>query len=65
MVLKVRPEAPKPTYITHRVASGDTLGALASRYGTTVRSIQAANNLGRNTMIRVGQQLRIPTRSSG
>ena len=65
MVLKVRPEAPKPTYITHRVASGDTLGALASRYGTTVQSIQAANNLGRNTMIRVGQQLRIPTRSSG
>ena len=65
MVLKVRPEAPKPTYITHRVASGDTLGALASQYGTTVRSIQAANNLGRNTMIRIGQQLRIPTRSSG
>ena len=65
MVLKVRPEAPKPTYITHRVASGDTLGALASRYGTTVSSIQSANNLGRNTTIRIGQQLRIPTRSSG
>ena len=65
MVLKVRPEAPKPTYITHRVASGDTLGALASHYGTSVSSIQAANNLGRNTTIRIGQQLRIPARSSG
>ena len=65
MVLKVRPEAPKPTYVTHRVASGDTLGALASRYGTSVRSIQSANNLGRNTTIRIGQRLRIPTRSSG
>ena len=65
MVLKVRPEAPKPTYITHRVTNGDTLGALASRYGTSVRSIQSANNLGRNTTIRIGQQLRIPTRSSG
>ena len=65
MVLKVRPEAPKPTYITHRVSSGDTLGALASRYGTSVSSIQAANSLGRNTTIRIGQQLRIPTRSSG
>ena len=64
-VLKVRPEAPKPTYITHRVASGDTLGALASHYGTSVRSIQSANHLGRNTTIRIGQQLRIPTRSSG
>ena len=65
MVLKVRPEAPKPTYITHRVTNGDTLGALARRYGTSVRSIQSANNLGRNTTIRIGQQLRIPTRSSG
>ena len=65
MVLKVRPEASKPTYVTHRVASGDTLGALASRYGTSVRSIQSANSLGRNTTIRIGQQLRIPTRSSG
>ena len=64
-VLKVRPEAPQPTYVTHRVASGDTLSALASRYGTSVRSIQSANNLGRNTTIRIGQQLRIPTRSSG
>ena len=64
MVLKVRPEAPKPTYITHRVTNGDTLGALASHYGTSVRAIQSANNLGRNTTIRVGQQLRIPTRSS-
>ena len=65
MVLKVRPEAPKPTYITHHVASGDTLGRLASRYGTSVRSIQAANSLGQKTMIRVGQRLRIPTRPSG
>jgi len=63
-VLKIRPEAPKLAYITHRVASGDTLGAVASRYGTSVRSIQSANNLGRNTTIRIGQQLRIPTRSS-
>ena len=65
MLLKVRPEAPKPTYATHRVSSGDTLGGLADRYGTTIRAIQSANNLGRNTLIRVGQRLRIPTRSSG
>ena len=61
-VLKVRPAAPTPTYVTHRVATGDTLGALATRYRTTVRAIQAANSMGRSTMIRIGQQLRIPTR---
>ena len=60
---KVRPVPPKSTYVTHRVSSGDTLGALASRYRTSIRAIQAANNLGRGTLIRVGQRLRIPTRA--
>ena len=46
MVLKVRPVPPQPTYIMHRVSSGDTLGALAARYDTSVRAIQAANNMG-------------------
>lgn len=64
MVLKIRSTPPKPTYITHRVSSGDTLGALASRYGTTVRTIQNANNLGRKTLIRIGQRLRITTRKT-
>ena len=63
-VLKVRPAPPQPTYITHRVASGETLAALARRYGTSVRSIQVVNNMGRGTLIRVGQRLRIPTRSA-
>lgn len=61
MLLKVRPETPQQTYTTHRVVQGDTLVALARRYGTNVRSIQAANQLGRSTTIRIGQQLRIPT----
>ena len=29
--LKVRPEAPKPTFLTYRVSSGDTLGRIAAR----------------------------------
>ena len=64
MVLKVRPSPPKPTYITHRVARGDTLLRLADRYGTNVRTIQAANKLGRSTTIRIGQRLRVPTRAN-
>ena len=59
------PPAPsRPTHVTHRVARGDTLGRLAQRYGTTIRAIQAANDMGRRTVIRVGQRLRIPARSS-
>ena len=59
-MLRVR-EVPKPPqYLTHRVSSGENLSRIASRYGTTIASIQAANGMGRGTMIRVGQQLRIP-----
>ncbi|MEM1248168.1 MAG: LysM peptidoglycan-binding domain-containing protein [Acidobacteriota bacterium] len=45
---------------TYRVRSGDTLGRIAEREGTTVRALMAANRLG-NTIIRVGQVLRIPS----
>lgn len=59
--LRVEREPPRPAYATHRVRSGDTLGALARRYGTSVRAIQNANNMGRQTTIRIGQRLRLPT----
>ena len=47
----------------YRVQSGDTLGALARRFGTTVSAIQRANGLSRPDRIRVGQYLRIPGQS--
>ena len=62
-VLRVREAVPRAVPVTHRVARGDTLGAIARRYGSSVRAIQAANGMGRRTMIRVGQRLRIPTRN--
>lgn len=43
----------------YQVKSGDTLGAIAKRYQTTVAALISTNNLSNNT-IRVGQQLLIP-----
>ena len=61
MVLRVRAAPPKPTYLVHRVTRGENLGVIARRYGTTVGAIQRANRLGRRTLIRIGQSLRVPT----
>ncbi len=66
-VIRVRPEptkpaAPKPQFVTYRVTRGDTLGAIARRHRTSVRAIQNANSMGRRTMIRPGQRLRVPAR---
>lgn len=60
-VLRWRKTAPKPAFVVHRVASGDNLSLIARRYNTTVVSIQEANGMGRRTVIRIGEQLRIPT----
>ena len=59
--LNVRPQAPKPRFLTYRVANGDTLGRIAARHGTSIRAIQSANGMGNNTLIRIGQRLRVPS----
>ena len=57
--------APSPTVRAgqreHVVAAGDTLSAIATRYGTTVVAIVAANNLpSSGTVLNIGQRLIIP-----
>jgi len=44
---------------SHTVQPGDTLGKLASRYGTSVAAFKSVNNLKSDT-IRIGQKLSIP-----
>jgi len=44
---------------TYQVKSGDTLGAIARRHGTTASALRAANNLS-GDYLRVGQKLVIP-----
>jgi len=57
------PVAPATT-ATHTVVSGDTVSALAKRYGTTVPAIVTANGLDSRAFIRVGQVLAIPGASA-
>jgi membrane-bound lytic murein transglycosylase D len=47
----------------YRVRSGDTLGKIAQRHGTTVSRLQSWNNM-RGTRINVGQTLRVPSATS-
>jgi LysM repeat protein len=50
--------------ITHVVRWGETLSALAARYGTTVQAILELNGLANPNHIESGQQLHIPGRGS-
>jgi LysM repeat protein len=48
------------TTTTHTVTSGETVSQLATKLGTTVQAIVAANSLNARAFIRIGQQLTIP-----
>jgi penicillin-insensitive murein endopeptidase len=50
-----------PPMVKHRVRSGETLGVLARRYGTSVSAIKAANGL-RSSFLRAGRSYTIPIR---
>jgi murein DD-endopeptidase MepM/ murein hydrolase activator NlpD len=45
--------------IVHRVRSGDTLSGIGNRYGVSVTKLCRLNGISRNSVIRVGQRLRI------
>jgi penicillin-insensitive murein endopeptidase len=52
-----------PPMVKHRVRSGETLGSLARRYGTSASAIRAANGL-RNSRLRAGRSYTIPIRKT-
>ena len=57
--------APKHKYQYHywyRVKRGDNLSSIARRNKTTVTQLKRENKLGRSSLIRVGQKLKIPAR---
>lgn len=57
----LQPVPMKPaTERTHTVRAGDTVSALAARYGTTISAIVNANDLNSRAVIYIGQVLTIP-----
>lgn len=59
-----KPTTTKPTsYQYHKVRSGETLGTIASKYRTSVRTLQNLNGL-RSTRIYVGQRLKVKAGTS-
>ena len=54
---KKKEEAAKKVY--HKIRSGDTLGGLAVKYGTTVTAICRLNGISSKTTLRIGRSLRV------
>jgi LysM repeat protein len=51
-----------PSRIVHTVRAGDTVGRLATLYGSSIEAIIAANGLDEEALIFVGQNLVVPVR---
>ncbi len=58
------PAASLPSRVTIAVSAGDTLTAIAARYGVSLDSLTAANHIDLTAPLLVGQQLLIPAGGS-
>jgi LysM repeat protein len=54
------PAAPTPAFTTVEVLPGETLSALAQRYGTTAAALAAANGISNPNRINAGMVLQLP-----
>jgi membrane-bound lytic murein transglycosylase D len=54
------PADKRVTWLVHTVTRGQTLGQIASRYGTSVQAIRAANNNVNPRRLQIGQRLVVP-----
>ncbi len=58
------PAAPPAAAGTHAVAKGDTISAIARKYGVSIQAIFQANGLGWSSIIYPGQKIAIPGAAS-
>jgi peptidoglycan lytic transglycosylase D len=54
------PESKRVLFREHVVRKGDTLGAIAKKYGSSITELRQANNLSAKPVLRAGQSLIIP-----
>ncbi|MCO4836570.1 MAG: N-acetylmuramoyl-L-alanine amidase [Oceanospirillaceae bacterium] len=50
----------KRKQLFYKVVSGDTLSAIAQRFGTSVKQLQSLNNMTSTSVLKVGKKLTIP-----
>lgn len=56
----IPPDLPRGTKVTYTVQAGDSLGAIAAKFNSTIDAIIAENNIENPNALFVGQQLIIP-----
>ena len=61
LVIRASRQASSRSFITYRVRRGDTLDAIARRYGVRVQDLMEINGIQNPRRLRPGQQLRVPT----
>ncbi|MEW8978075.1 MAG: M23 family metallopeptidase [Symbiobacterium sp.] len=54
-------EAPRPKVITYTVVEGDTIEAIAQRYGVSTETLLYVNDMYADDILQIGQELKIPT----
>jgi membrane-bound lytic murein transglycosylase D len=59
------PDSEKRDWMVHRVRKGETLGAIARKYGVTISMIAETNRLRSTRIISIGKDLRIPVPPNG
>ncbi len=52
--------APAPSARTYKIKSGDSLSAIAVRFGTTTRKLMNLNDIANADQIRIGQVIKLP-----
>jgi len=59
---KLPEEKKRVAFVEHKVKRGETLSAIAHKYGVSAEAIVTANQLGNYRTLRIGQRLVIPVR---
>ena len=59
--VKIVKKAPKKGIADYVIKSGDTIFTIARKHHTTTKELRDANGMKRNSIIRVGKKLKVPT----